>query len=350
MSPAPATSPVTARIRLPDQSAVRLQGVTFRRGGVRLLEEIDLSIERNTCYGIAANAEAELAALADIIAAAIRPTTGSVQVVGFDSAREPDEIRRRLGYLPHPHGVPGHLRAEEYLTIQAAALGVPRERWQSMTDTLLTLVGIAGRQRAFTDQLSPSARQLLGVAGALVQDPGVVVLHEPTAGLDARARGRLWNMLHRLTDVSRTIIVCSRQLSELSAGCAQIAVLDKARIVDHGPPADVVGRLGGARRIRARLANGAVRTHTVADEAAQAALLRKLVAAGVELVEFAEVAPELDDLERSRAPTAGHRVRAVGGASTRTRVRSWAARSAATCCCVRCDRTPTPRSWASGHW
>jgi hypothetical protein len=76
-------------------------------------------------------------------------------------------------------------------------------------------------------------------------------------------------------------------------------VLDAGRIADHGPPTDVVGRLGGARRIRARLANGAVRTHTVADEAAQAALLHKLVLAGVELVEFAEVAPELDDLRLS---------------------------------------------------
>ncbi len=103
-------------------------------------------------------------------------------------------------------------------------------------------------------------------------------------------------MLHRLGDVSRTIVVCSRQLSELAAGCAQIAVIDEGRLVDQGPPTDVVGRLGGARRVRARLANGAVRTHTVADEAAQAALLRKLVLADVELLEFAEVAPELDDL------------------------------------------------------
>ena len=289
-------APVTARIQLPDQSAVRLAGVTLGHGAGLALDDVDLAIERNICFGIAGNVSPTLGAVADLIATARRPSSGSVTVLGFDAVAEPSEVRQRLGYLPHPHTVPPHLRAGEYLSLQAAALGVPRENWSTTIDTLLTLVGIAGRQDVFTDQLSPGTRQLLGVAGALVNDPGIVVLHEPTAGLDARAAGRLWNVLHRLTEVSRTIIVCSRQLSELAAGCARIAVVDDGRVVDEGPPTDVLGRLGGARRIRARLANGAVRTHTVADAAAQAALLKKLANADIDLIEFAEVAPEMDDL------------------------------------------------------
>lgn len=314
----PRTSgPVTAQIRLPDQSAVRLEGVTVRRNGNALLDDLELMIPRNICYGIAGNPGSGLDVLAQVIATRRRPNAGSVHVVGFDAAIEPDEIRRRLGYLSHPHAVPPHLRVDEYLMIQSAALGVPRDRWDAVVDTLLTLVGIAGRQRAITNQLSPASRQLLAVAGALVHDPNVVVLHEPTEGLDARARARLWNMLHRLGDVSRTVVVCSRHLSELSTGCAQVAVLDAGRIADHGSPTDVVGRLGGARRIRARLANGVVRTHTVADEAAQAALLRKLVLADFELVEFAEVAPELDDLRLSdTGPNAAHAAPKVEVAAT----------------------------------
>ena len=223
-----------------------------------------------------------------------------MHVLEFDTSTEVGEVHRRLGYLPDPHTVPAHLTVEEYLKLLAAAHGVPKQAHPALVDTLLTLVGIAGRQRTPTQRLSAGARQLLAVAGALVHDPTVLVLHEPTEHLDPRARARLWNMLHRLGDVSRTIIVCSRQLSELAAGCAQIAVIDEGRLVDQGPPTDVVGRLGGARRVRARLANGAVRTHTVADEAAQAALLRKLVLADVDLLEFAEVAPELDDLVLAR--------------------------------------------------
>lgn len=294
------SGPVTAQIRLPDQSAVRFEGVTVGRGSSRVLDDIDLAIQRNSCFGITASSHRTLATIADLMATARQPTSGSVRVIGFDSASEAAEIRRRVGYLPFPNAVPGNLRVAEYLSLQAAALAVPREGWDATIDTLLTLVGIAGRQHVFTDQLSGEARQLLGVAGALVNDPGVVILHEPTSGLDARARSRLWNMLHRLADVSRTVIVCSGQLSELSAGCAQIAVFDQGRIVDQGPPTDVVGRLGGARRIRARLANGAVRTHTVADAAAQAALLRKLVEADLDLIEFTEVAPELEDLGLDR--------------------------------------------------
>lgn len=290
------TGPVTAKIRLPDQSAVRFEGVTVGRGSARVLDQVDLSIPRNMCFGITASSHRTLATIADLMATVRRPTSGSVRVIGFDAATEAPEIRRRVGHLTHPHSVPANLRAAEYLSLQAAALAVPRQGWEATIDTLLTLVGIAGRQDVFTQQLSPDALQLLGVAGALVNDPGVVILHEPTAGLDARARARLWNMLHRLADVSRTVIVCSSQLSELTAGCAEIAVFDAGRLVDQGVPSDVVGRLSGARRIRARLANGAVRTHTVADAAAQAALLRKLVDAGLDLIEFTEVAPELEDL------------------------------------------------------
>ena len=294
---AAATSgPVTARIQLPDQSAVRLEGVTVRRAGSVVLDDLDLTIPRNICYGIAGHAGSGISTLADVIATRRRPSIGSVHVLGIDAVAEPDEVRRRLGYLSAPNAVPSHLRVDEYLSLLAAAYGVPHDRWDLVIDTLLTLVGLAGRQDQFTDRLTPGAHQLLGVAGALVHDPTVVVLHEPTEGLDARGKARLWNMLHRLLDVSRTVVVCSQHLSELAAGCAQVAILDGGRIMEHGVPAEVVGRLGGARRIRARLANGAVRTHTVADDAAQAALLRKLVEAGVDLLEFAEVAPELADL------------------------------------------------------
>ena len=288
--------PVTARIRLPDQSAIRLEGVTCRSGNRLVLDDLCLAVGRNTCFGIAGHTGSGLAALAEVIATVQRPTSGSVKVLGLDAVADPRDVRLRLGYLPNPNAVPTHLRVDEYLAFRAAAFGVPRSRRDATIDTLLTLVGLAGRQSAMTHHLSPGARQLLGVAGALVHDPTIVILHEPTEGLDPRASSRLWNMLHRLLDVSRTVVVCSRHLSELAAGCSEIAVLDAGRIVDSGSPTDVVGRLGGARRIRARLANGVVRTHSVSDDAAQAALLRKLIEGGVELLEFAEVAPELDDL------------------------------------------------------
>ncbi|HET8930761.1 MAG TPA: hypothetical protein VFN21_08910, partial [Acidimicrobiales bacterium] len=140
MSTTRSSGTVTAQIRLPDQSAVRLEGVSVGRGGQRVLDDVDLAIERNICFGIAGNAAGSLGTLADLIATARRPTAGSIRVLGFDADREPGEIRRRLGYLPYPHNVPSHLRVAEYLSLQAAALGVTRERWDSTIETLLTLV------------------------------------------------------------------------------------------------------------------------------------------------------------------------------------------------------------------
>jgi ABC-type multidrug transport system ATPase subunit len=205
-------------------------------------------------------------------------------------------VRTQLGYLPAPFGLPPHLHLEEYLLARAASQGVPRDRWPGLADALLTLVGLGGRQRVWTHELPPGQRQLLGIAGTLVHDPTVVLLEEPTAGLDSADRTRVWHLLHRLLDVSRTVIVISENLAELAAGCQDLVVIDRGRVVAQGPPAEVVAELGGARRIRVRLTNGAIRTHTVTDLAGQAALLRKLVEAGLEIAEFTEVPPGLHDL------------------------------------------------------
>src|SRR5690606_24475368 len=112
---------------------------------------------------------------------------------------------------------------------------------------LLTLVGLAGRQKLLVEDLPAGARQLLAVAGALVHDPTVVVLEEPFAGLDPRARARLWNMLHRLLELSRTVIVCTRELAEVAAGCSAVAVFSEGKLLDQGSPTEVTDRLGGAR-------------------------------------------------------------------------------------------------------
>lgn len=288
--------PVTARILLPDQSAVRARGLVVRREGSRVLDGLDLAIERNRCTGLAGHDAPARQALCQVIAARARPHDGNLTVLGHDTARDPYAVRAQLGYLPAPFGLPAHLHLEEYLRARAASQGVPRERWPGLAETLLTLVGLGGRQRLWTHELPPGQRQLLGIAGTLVHDPTVVLLEEPTAGLDTHDRSRIWHLLHRLLDVSRTVIVSSENLGELVTGCQDLAVIDGGHLVAQGPPAEVVAELGGARRIRVRLTNGAIRTHTVADLAAQAALLRKLVEAGLDIAEFTEVPPGLDDL------------------------------------------------------
>lgn len=292
-----ASGPVTARILLPDQSAVRARGLVVRRHGSTLLDGLDLAVERNQCTGLAGPDDRALRTLCGVIATRTRPSDGTVTVLGHDVVREPYVVRTQLGYLPAPFALPSHLHLEEYLRARAASQGVPRDRWPGLAETLLTLVGLGGRQRLWTHELTAGQRQLLGIAGTLVHDPTVVLLEEPTAGLDTHDRTRIWHLLHRLLDVSRTVIVASENLAELTTGCQDLALIDGGRLVAQGPPADVVAQLGGARRIRVRLTNGAIRTHTVTDLAGQAALLRKLVEAGLDIAEFTEVPPGLHDLQ-----------------------------------------------------
>ncbi len=279
---------------------MRARGLVLRRRHVVDLDGVDLSLPRNEISGLAGRADSGVLALCGAIATLRLPHDGDLAVLGIDPAREPFRVRSALGYVPGPGALPPNLHLDEFLRLRAAAFGVPRKQWPELVTTLLDLVGLGGRHRQHTHELPPGPRQLLAIAGALVHDPTVVLLEDPTAGLDERDRAAVWHLLHQLLEVSRTVVVAMDRLEELATACTTLAVFDDGHVVQHGSTDAVLATLGGVRRIRVRLGNGAVRTHTVTDVTAQAALLRKLVEAGLDIVEFTEVPPDLDALTNTQ--------------------------------------------------
>jgi ABC-2 type transport system ATP-binding protein len=146
------------------------------------------------------------------------------------------------------------------------------------------------------NSLSRGMKQRLSLARALVHDPEVLVLDEPASGLDPRARVELRNLLGELRGMGKTIIVSSHILAELTEMCTDIAIMEKGRLLASGTPASIRDRVGRGRQVTARLAGGEVRSYTVADEAEQAALLRRLLDEGLAVVEFTEVGQGLEEL------------------------------------------------------
>ena len=260
--------PVTARILLPDQSAIRASGLVCRRGRATVLDELDITVPRSICFGLAGRPGSGKSTLLAAAATLERPAGASCRCSASIRATRSRSAGTSVTSL-RPSGCRPTCGSTSTSAPRAAALGVPRDRREALVETLLNLVGLAGRHTVRTERLSPGSRQLLGVAATLVHDPTLVLLDEPTRGLDERDRAKLWNLLHRLLDVGRTVVVSSRHLPELAAGCQEVAMLDGGKVLAQGAPGPLVAQLGGARRIRARLANGAVRTHTVADAAAQ---------------------------------------------------------------------------------
>lgn len=276
--------------------AVRLRQVTKRYGDLVAVDSLDLEIPTGSVFGLIGPNGAGKSTTFAMIATLLEPTSGSVEVLGIDPMVQPREVRRRLGYMPDVLGVYDDLSVEEYLRFFAGAFGVPRADHESTIDGLLELVDLPTKRGSQVNSLSRGMKQRLSLARALVNDPDLLVLDEPASGLDPRARVELRLLLGQLKEMGKTIIISSHILAELAEMCSEIAILERGRLLAAGPPSEIRDRLGGARQIEARFADGALERFEVADADAQHALLRRLVLDDRQVVEFREVGSGLEDL------------------------------------------------------
>jgi ABC-2 type transport system ATP-binding protein len=280
----------------PADLAVRVEGLTKRYGDLFAVRDLDLAVPRGAIFGLIGPNGAGKSTTFLVLASLLAPTAGRVQVAGHDPVAEPRAVRAKLGYMPDVMGVYDNLRVSEYLEFFAGAYRLPRSAWPGVIEGLLELVELAGKRDAMVDSLSRGMKQRLSLARALVHDPEVLVLDEPASGLDPRARVELRELLVELRDMGKTVVVSSHILAELEEMCSEVAILEAGRLLAVGTPRSIGDQLGGARVVRVRLAGGEVQEHTVGSEDEQQALLARLVADGLPVVEFTETSNGLEDL------------------------------------------------------
>ena len=175
-----------------------------------------------------------------MIATLLRPTSGSLSVLGHDPARAPREVRRQLGYMPDVLGVYDNLRVDEYLQFFAASYRVPRKEWPGLVDGLLELVDLNVKSTSLVNSLSRGMKQRLSLARTLVHDPELLVLDEPASGLDPRARVELRDTLRQLNQMGKTIIVSSHILAELEEMCTEVAIMEAGKLLASGTPRQIM--------------------------------------------------------------------------------------------------------------
>jgi len=278
------------------EPAIRITGLTKRYGSLFAVRDLSLEIPKGSGFGLIGPNGAGKTTTFSVLASLLKPTAGSVSVLGFDPVRQPREVRRRLGYMPDILGVYDGLQVDEYLEFFAAAYRVPKASWPATIETLLELVDLSTKRTARVNSLSRGMKQRLSLARALVHDPEVLILDEPASGLDPRARVELRNLLGELRSMGKTIVVSSHILSELAEMCTEVGIMEKGVLLASGTPSSIRTQMGEHRRIRVRLAGGEERSFEVDDDAEQAALLRKLLDDGEPVLEFTEVGHGLEDL------------------------------------------------------
>ncbi|GBD22140.1 putative ABC transporter ATP-binding protein YxlF [bacterium HR28] len=181
-----------------------------------------------------------------ILTTILEPDAGRFTIAGIDS-RCPEQIRARIGVLPESQGYPKEMTGVGYLTYFARHYGWSAKDAQRLSWALLEVVGLQHRARSLIGSYSRGMRQRLGIARALVNDPAVVFLDEPTLGLDPRGQQELLALIRRLArEHGAAVILCSHLLSEIESVCDDVVILSQGQVVAKGSVLDVIGRARGS--------------------------------------------------------------------------------------------------------
>ena len=178
-----------------------------------------------------------------ILATITRPTSGSVTLDGVDVVKNPDPLRRTLGYLPQDFGVYPHLNAVEFLEYVAALKGLNRRSARARIDHLLEMVNLTSAKHRALGGYSGGMRQRVGIAQALLNDPKLLVVDEPTTGLDPEERVRFRNLLHELSG-DRIIVLSTHICSDVETTATDVAIVARGKLLRRGSPASLVNGSG----------------------------------------------------------------------------------------------------------
>jgi ABC-2 type transport system ATP-binding protein len=208
------------------------------RGNIWGLKEFTLSFDTGV-LGLLGPNGAGKSTLMKILATVTRPTEGNATWNGFDMVRSPNKIRKILGYLPQDFGIYPNLNAVEFLTYLAAARGMVGKPARTRISQLLEVVNLVEARNRRLGSLSGGMRQRVGIAQALLNDPRLLIVDEPTAGLDPEERIRFRNLLSELAD-DRIVILSSHIVSDLEAIATSIAIMDRGRLILHAMPEELL--------------------------------------------------------------------------------------------------------------
>jgi ABC-2 type transport system ATP-binding protein len=209
------------------------------------LKGIDLAVARGSIFGLLGPNGAGKSTLINILAGLVIKTAGSARIWNFDIDVHPRRARRAIGIVPQELNLDAFFTPRETLEIQAGLYGVPKRERRS--DEILAAVGLADHADAYARTLSGGMRRRLLVAKALVHQPPVVVLDEPTAGVDVELRRSLWRYMRELNRQGVTVVLTTHYLEEAEAMCDRIAIIDQGEVVACDDTAALIGRLDEKR-------------------------------------------------------------------------------------------------------
>jgi len=217
-----------------------------------VVDRVNLHVATGAVMGIIGPTGAGKTTLLRMLATLLKPTDGDA-IIGNASIRSaPTQVRQNVGYLPSEFGLYSGMTCAEYIGFFAGCYNIPSKEHAALVNDLLQLVDLGHRHNEPLERLSRGMKQRLGLARTLVHDPQVLLLDEPTAGLDPRARVELRELIGELSDMGKTVLMTSSLASEVDGMCTHLALMSQSRVQMAGPVDRIEAQLHPHRRINIR--------------------------------------------------------------------------------------------------
>lgn len=226
---------------------IELRQLSKTYGAVTALSNLDLSVPEGCLYGLLGPNGAGKTTTLRILATLLAPDRGSVEVDGFDALKHPREVRRLLGYVAQEVAIDKILSGRELLQLQGDLYHLKRTDRDHRIDDLIDRLGMDPWIDRRCGTYSGGMRRRLDLAAGLLHRPRLLVLDEPTVGLDIESRSAIWQLLNQLVEAGTSVLLSSHYLEEIEALADRMAIIDAGAVIAEGTPTDLKQRLGGDR-------------------------------------------------------------------------------------------------------
>jgi len=233
---------------------VHARGLIKHFGDLVAVDGIDFDVQKGEAFGFLGPNGAGKTSTMRMIGCVSPPSGGALSILGLDPVTQGAEIRTRLGVVPQQDTLDFELTVRENIIIYGRYFGLPRRELRERAKELLDFVQLSERADDRVEPLSGGMKRRLTIARSLVNDPDVLLLDEPTTGLDPQARHTVWDRLFRLKQRGVTLILTTHYMDEAEQLCDRLVVMDKARIVAEGSPADLIDRYSTREVVELRFA------------------------------------------------------------------------------------------------
>ncbi len=232
---------------------IDVRGLVKRFGSLRAVDGVSLAVHGGETLGLLGPNGAGKTSTMRVLSGLSPADEGSVHVAGIDALREGRAVRRVLGVVTQDDGLDTDVNVRQNLELYGFLAGLSRREAASRTQEVLRFFALSARAEDAVDDLSGGMKRRLAIARAMVCRPSVVVLDEPTTGLDPHSRNHVWEELARLKSQGVTILMSTHYMDEAATLCDRVAIMDRGRILDVGPPPELVERHAGRSVCELRL-------------------------------------------------------------------------------------------------